>query len=196
MHERLVPELIARLARITHGDGFNAGLTPAQWSALRYFARANQFSRTPSAFAEYHSTTRGTASQTTKSLVEQGYLVRMRSRADGRSVRLDLTDKAQTALANDPFELLVRAADALSVGARGEVADALVRMLDDVSRERGKVQFGSCRSCEHLNGDRQDRKSSYVCGRLDTPLTEAELEQLCIDFSRLPPDMPSNWCDQ
>jgi hypothetical protein len=31
--------------------------------ALRFFARANSFSRTPSAFAEFQATTRGTASQ-------------------------------------------------------------------------------------------------------------------------------------
>ena len=95
MSERAVAELIVHLGRITHGNGFVVGLTPLQWTALRYFARANRFSPTPSAFAEFHGTTRGTASQTTKSLVAQGYLVRTRSEADGRSARLDLTDKAR-----------------------------------------------------------------------------------------------------
>ena len=55
MSERAVAELIAHLVYIAHGDGFVAGLTPAQWAALRYFASANRFSRTPSAFAEFHA---------------------------------------------------------------------------------------------------------------------------------------------
>jgi DNA-binding MarR family transcriptional regulator len=78
------------------------GLTPAQWAVLRYFARANRFSRTPSAFAAFHGTIRGTASQTIKSLETRGYLRRTRSEADGRSARLDLIGKARAILAHAP----------------------------------------------------------------------------------------------
>src|SRR5215475_13325329 len=63
--------------------------------ALRYFARANPFSRTPSAFAAFQATTRGTASQAIKALEAGGYLVRQRSKADGRSVSLRLTSKGK-----------------------------------------------------------------------------------------------------
>ncbi len=180
MSERAVAELIAHLGRIAHGDGFAAGLTPAQWTALRYFASANRFSRTPSAFAEFHATTRGTASQTNESLVARGYLVRTRSEADGRSTRLDLTDRARAILADDPFEALVRAAGALPPGARGQLANALERMLGHVARERSKRPFGSCTSCEHLEGE---GKPPYRCGCLGEPLAEAELQQLCINFA-------------
>jgi DNA-binding MarR family transcriptional regulator len=185
MSERVVAELIARLGRIAHGDGFVANLTPAQWSALRYFGRANHFSRTPSAFAEFHGTTRGTASQTTKSLVAQGYLARTRSEADGRSARLDLTDKARAILANDPFEALVRTAGILPLSARRRVADALERMVGHIARERCKAPFGTCPSCEHLEGDGscRDGKQPYVCGFLGEPLAEAQLQQLCINFA-------------
>jgi hypothetical protein len=62
----------------------------------------------------------------------------MRSEADGRSARLDLTDKARAILAHDPFEALVRAADALPPGVRGHFANALQRMLGQVARETGK----------------------------------------------------------
>ncbi len=62
-------DMIARLGWLFYSQGFVCGLTAAQWTALRYFARANCFSRTVSAFADYHATTRGTASQTVKGLV-------------------------------------------------------------------------------------------------------------------------------
>ena len=87
MHSRVIAELVLRLGRIASGEGLVEGLTPAQWTVLRYFARANRFSRTPSAFAAFHGTTRGTASQTIKNLEIQGYLTRIRSQADGRSAR-------------------------------------------------------------------------------------------------------------
>jgi DNA-binding MarR family transcriptional regulator len=76
-------------------EGYDGKLSPAQWVALRYFARANTFSRTPSAFAEFQATTRGTASQTIKTLEAGGYMVRQRSKEDGRSVSLRLTSKGK-----------------------------------------------------------------------------------------------------
>ena len=185
MSAHAVAELIIHLGRIAHGDGFVGGLTPAQWTALRYFASANRFSRTPSAFAEFHGTTRGTASQTTENLVAQGYLLRTQSEADGRSTRLDLTDRAWAILADDPFDVLVRAADTLPPGARGQLANALERMLGHVARERCKRPFGSCTSCKHLEGDgcSRDEKPPYRCGCVGEPLAEAELQQLCINFA-------------
>ena len=77
---RTVAELVVQLGCLARGDGFVADLTLAQWTALRYFSRVNRFSRTVSAFAEFHGTTRGTASQTIKSLVQNDYLTRKRSK--------------------------------------------------------------------------------------------------------------------
>ncbi len=133
-----VAELISQLGRIAHGEGFVGGLTPAQWSVLRYFSRANQFSRTVSAFAEFHGTTRGTTSQIVNSLVNRGYLIRTRSQRDGRSVRLDLTEKSKKALADDPFEILVRAARVLSPTARSSLERTLERMVRRVAQEYGR----------------------------------------------------------
>ena len=184
MDGRVIVELLLHLGRMASGDGLVEGLTPAQWTALRYFARANRFSRTPSAFAAFQGTTRGTASQTIKSLETQAYLTRTRSVADGRSTRLDLTDKARAILAHDLFEALVRAADALPPGARGHFANGLQRMLGQVARERAKPPFGTCASCEHLEGDGccRDGQAPYSCGFVSEPLLLKELDELCINF--------------
>ncbi len=181
---RIVAELILHLGHIASREALVEGLTPAQWAVVRYFARANRFSRTPSAFAAFHGTTRGTASQTIKSLETQGYLTRMRSEADGRSARLDLTDKARAILAHDPLEVLVRAADALAPGARGHFVNGLHRMLGQVARDRGKPPFGTCESCEHLEGDGCSREDQapYACRFVSEPLLLKELDDLCINF--------------
>ncbi len=75
-----VAELVVQLGCLARGDGFVADLTLAQWAALRYFSRVNRFSRTVSAFAEFYGTTCGTACQTVKSLVQNDYLTRKRSK--------------------------------------------------------------------------------------------------------------------
>ena len=184
MNSRAIAELVFHLGRIASGEGLVEGLTAAQWAALRYFAQANRFSRTPSAFAAFHGTTRGTATQTIKSLEIQGYLTRERAEADRRSVRLVLTDKARAILANDVFESLVRAADALPPGVQGQFASALQRMLGQVAQERGKPPFGTCTSCQHLESDGCSREGQtpYACGFTSEPLLVEELDGVCINF--------------
>jgi DNA-binding MarR family transcriptional regulator len=184
MNSRTIAELVLHLGRIASGEGLVEGLTAAQWAVLRYFAQANRFSRTPSAFAAFHGTTRGTASQTIKSLETQGYLTRMRSEDDGRSVRLVLTEKARGILANDPFESLVRAADSLPPSVQGHFANALQRMLGQVAQERGKPPFGTCTSCQHLESDgcSRDEQMHYACGFTSEPLRLEELDGVCINF--------------
>ena len=182
--ERIVAELVTQLGRIAHGEGLVGGLTPVQWTVLRYFARANRFSRTVSAFAEFHGTTRGTASQTVKHLVNKGYLVRRRSERDGRSARLDLTGKGTATLADDPFEALVRAARSLSPTTRLSLTSKLERMLGHVVQERGRCHFGMCPGCAHLRGDGSSTKGKppYECGLVGEPLEEVEIGQLCVNF--------------
>ena len=184
VNAQTIAELVVQLGRITHSSGYVSGLTPAQWSALRYLSRANRFSRTVSAFAEYRATTRGTASQTVKALVALGYLSRKRSRQDGRSARLELTDKARTALASDPGEDLVRAANALSATARGHVATGLQRLLGYLAQGSGKRLFGVCTFCKHLDEERchRDGMSSFGCTFFGELLEEAELERICVNF--------------
>ena len=184
MDSRVVAELVLHLGRMASRDGLVEGLTPAQWAALRYIARANRFSRTPSAFAAFHGTTRGTASQTIKSLESHGYLTRRWSEVDRRSCQLVLTDKARVILVNDSFEALVRAADALPPAVRGHFVGTLQRMLHQVARERGASTFGTCTSCEHLEGDGCSREGQapYTCGFMSTPVLVEELDEICINF--------------
>ena len=58
MSARETAELLLQAGRLVQAEGYDGKLSPAQWMALRYFARANPFSRTPSAFAAFQATTR------------------------------------------------------------------------------------------------------------------------------------------
>src|SRR5258708_34508545 len=124
MSARETAELLRQVGRLVQAEVYDGELSPAQWMALRFSARANSFSRTPSAFAEFQATTRGTATQAIKALEADGYLVRQRFKTDGRSVSLRRTTKGKKALACDPFEVLVRAEDPLYATERTPVRRA------------------------------------------------------------------------
>jgi DNA-binding MarR family transcriptional regulator len=183
-NERDVAELIARIGRTAYGDGFIEGMTPAQWTALRYFSRANRFSRTVSAFAEFHATTRGTASQTVKGLVKNGFLTRRRSERDRRSVHFDLMEKSLVLLQRDPFENLVAAAGELSNTSRQMIVRGLDRMLRVLAAHHGKKVFGKCPNCKYLSTGIccTDEETEYQCELHREPLRETEIRQLCVNF--------------
>ena len=187
MPARKTAELLLQVGRLVQAEGYDGELSPAQWMALRYFARANPFSRNPSAFAEFQATTRGTASQVIKALEASGYLVRQRSKADGRSVSLRLTSKGKKALARDPFDVLVHAVDALDAKEQTAMHYALHQVLTTVAASGVHRYFGVCQDCTHFGremcGDLPSTSlSAAECLLLRVPIQRADLSLLCVHF--------------
>ncbi len=188
MSGRETAELLLLMGRLVQAEGYHGELSPAQWMALRFFARANRFSRNPSAFAEFQATTRGTASQAIKALEAGGYLVRRRSEADGRSVALRLTDKGKDAIARDPFEALVRAMDSLDAEEQSAVHGALRRVLTTVAASGEHRHFGVCQDCEYLDEETyrcstRATQSAVECLLFGTPIEPEDAGLLCVHFS-------------
>ena len=181
--EQTVAQLVEQLGHCACAEGFSAGLNPAQWSALRYFERANRFSRTVSAFAQYHGTTRGTASQTIRALIKKGFLRRLPAKHDQRSFRLDVTERAQRALASDPLAEFANAAGALPAEQCSALALGLRAILNQVLEQRAQRPFGVCTSCRHLcaaqAGDQGAR--AHRCRLQDETLGEQDLGKICVD---------------
>jgi DNA-binding MarR family transcriptional regulator len=186
MSARETSELLLLVGRLVQAGGYVGELTPAQWMALRFFMRANAFSRSPSALAEFQATTRGTASQAIKALEAGGYLTRCRSQADGRSISLRPTEKGRAAIARDPFEALVRAVAALEAPERATMRGALQQVLAVLSREGAHRHFGVCRECAHLGQEGCCATATAPhprCLLLDTPIDPAEVDHLCVHFA-------------
>jgi DNA-binding MarR family transcriptional regulator len=181
--EQALAELIEQLSRCAASEAFSRGLNPAQWSALRYFRRANRFSRTVSAFARYHGTTRGTASQTIRTLVDKGYLRRRPNPWDQRSFRLELTGRAQRLLGSDPFGAFVNAARTLPHEQRSVVVKGLGTVLERVMDGRAHKRFGVCATCRHFRTP--DAAPGIGCGHQcalrDELLGAPELAGICVD---------------
>ena len=187
MSARETAEFLLLAGRLVQAEGYDGELSPAQWMALRYFARANPFSRTPSAFAEFQATTRGTATQAIKALEAGGYLVRRPFKTDGRSVSLRLTSKGKKALARDPFEVLVRAVDSLHATERTAMRRALHQVLPTVAASGAHRRFGVCQDCTHLGGEMccnltNASPSALKCLLFGVPIEPADAGLLCVHF--------------
>ena len=187
MSARETAELLLLVGRLVQADGYDGELSPAQWMALRFFARANSFSRTPSAFAEFQATTRGTASQAIKALEAGGYLIRQRSQADGRSVTLRLTDKGREVVARDPFEVLVRAVDSLNAQEQTAMRDALHHVLTTIAASGAHQHFGVCQDCAYLGGEiycdaASASRSALGCLLFGLPIEPDDAGLLCAHF--------------
>ena len=184
-HEYEPSELLEQLAYIVAGAGHRHGLTATQWAALRFFGRANRFSRTVSSFAEFHATTRGTASETVRRLVDRGFLRKDFSGTDGRSYRLDSTDAGMSALVDDPLSDLLSSLRSLAPGTRTRFVETLRRLLADLAQSRGRPMFGPCHDCAHLDSDQRDAHDGVGCwcNLLAEPLDVADLDELCVNHA-------------
>ena len=186
MSARETAELLLLVGRLVQTEGYDGELSPAQWMALRFFARANSFSRTPSAFAEFQATTRGTASQAIKALEAGGYLVRQRSQADRRSVTLRLSNKGKKVIARDPFEVLVRAVGSLDAEVQTAMHDALRRVLTTVAASGAHRHFGVCQNCTYLSHETRCSStatgSGLECLLFGVPIKPEDARLLCVHF--------------
>lgn len=181
---RSLAGLVERLSHCTYGEAYRNGLNPAQWSALRYFANANRFSRTASAFARYQGITLGAASQTIGALVDKCLLGRTRDETDKRRYNLALSAKAEKLICTDPIRALVAAAFELGEAERAATAEALEKMLMHLMRHTGGAHFGYCRDCRFLRGSPGD---SYVakehrCTHWQQGLNDEDLKKICVNF--------------
>jgi DNA-binding MarR family transcriptional regulator len=187
MCARETAELLVQVGRLVQAEGYDGELSPAQWMALRFFARANRFSRNPSALAEFQATTRGTATQTIKLLEARGYLVREPSKADRRSIRLRLTGEGKRALARDPFEVLVRAVDLLDAKERTAMRRALHQVLSTIATSGAHRQIGVCQGCTHFGREVRCNPpnaapSAAECLLLGVPIQPEDVGLLCVHF--------------
>lgn len=164
---------IGRLARLDAAETWADDLNPAQIAALDYLSRANRFSRAPSHVAAYLGTTRGTMSQTLKSLERKGYLRDRRSETDRRSITCELTEAGIAIAARKGA--LPDAIETLPASQRDSLRDGLEAVLSARLVANGGRSFGVCRTCAHHS---QDAEGAY-CALLSLRLEPHEAEQIC-----------------
>ena len=180
---RRFTDLIDRVSRVVQRVQYAGGLNPAQWEALRYIARANRYSRSPSAVAEYLGTTKGTASQTLKALVHKGCIVRKAGSGDGRAVELLLSETGMAMLENDPLDRIGNAVLEISDQFSGMNA-AFGQLLRRLQEGSGIREFGLCGECRHLCREcaQGEANGPHLCGVTGEALNREEVGQICVYF--------------
>lgn len=181
----LTAELIRHLGRCSGSGTDCPSLTAAQWAALRFFARANRLTRTPSAFASFHGSTRGTASQTIKSLVRLGYLDRQPDPSDRRRIIFELTDIGRQVVGKDPAATLERAIEALPSDEQAKLASTIQALVASVDTTAAHTRFGYCDGCRYGAPDPNAAGSAY-CTLTGEPIQNRERWSLCCAFSPEP----------
>lgn len=178
-----IASLLERIARLMRAAEHDTNLNPAQWEALRYLARCNRFSNSPGALKDYLAATKGTISQTLKTLERKGLIEKTNRPGDGRSVALALTAAGSKTLSWDPWQRLeVHVKEIAPENRRGLLLALRAILAQEIARNRLKT-FGTCRRCRHfrLNAAPNGSSSPHQCDLYRLPLSAADAEHICAD---------------
>lgn len=176
-------DLIERLARlIRSARRRHAELDPVHWEALRFFGRANRYSRNPTALTRYLAATKGTVSQTIAALERRALLEREPDERDGRSIRLALTTAGRRLIARDPLAV---ALERLGRTDLAQLEDGLGDLLATVQRANDHRPFGICQRCRHFLRDDAagERGGPHRCGLTREPLSDNEATLICAEHA-------------
>ncbi len=125
--------LLEQTARSIYDRRGPADIHPGQWSALRYFARANRKARTVAGLANFLGVTRGPASRAANSLVKQGFLESEVNTQDRRSPLFSVTDKGTQALREDPIIRLASAISEMDKDSKSDFAKNLEQLYTSLT---------------------------------------------------------------
>ena len=122
-------EVMSEVVRLTTSQVVASGLTPGQWTALRYFAEASPSARRVPTFARYRGISASAARRTATSLIRKGFL----NSAEGL---LTPTDDGYAALGGDPLRELSDAIGELDFSRQCALAESLEAILRCLLRSR------------------------------------------------------------
>ena len=115
-----------------HSRGYAEDMFPAQWMALRYFAKAAPERRTASDLARFQGLANGPVSRTVRTLITKGLLAKAEAQPRGRAEVLEVTAAGRTLLTSDPsleLETTLAALDERDQDAMARSLEAILRRL-------------------------------------------------------------------
>lgn len=126
-------ELLELAGRSMHSIGYADGLYPAQWTALRYFSKASDGTRTASALARFQGFANGPVSRTVRTLISKGLLRKAESQPAGRAEHLEITENARSLLEHDPARVIADTIAQLSEEEKAALDHALRAVIKSAS---------------------------------------------------------------
>ncbi len=174
-------ELVERLGNLMRTElrkaGADESLQAVQLQALVYIAKANRYSNTPQALADYLGLTKGTVSQTLLLLDRRGLIERFEDDIDRRVVRLRLSSAGEELLAeSQPALAWQNATRNISPNRIRNATSALREALATLQEDNEGTVFGNCGSCSWCQKLSQ---RIYRCGRMGDRLSGPETRKIC-----------------
>jgi MarR family transcriptional regulator, negative regulator of the multidrug operon emrRAB len=174
-------ELVERLGNLMRTELRKAGadetLQPVHLQALIYLGKANRYSNTPQALAEYLGLTKGTVSQTLLLLDRRGLIERFEDDIDRRVVRLRLSTSGERLIyESQPALAWQNATRNISPNRIRNATSALREALVTLQEDNEASVFGVCHSCRHCQKLSQ---RIYRCGQMGDRLSGPETRKLC-----------------
>ena len=158
-------------------SGSDESLQPVHVQALIYLSKANRYSNTPQALAEYLGLTKGTVSQTLLLLDRRGLIERFEDDIDRRVVRLRLSAAGERLLyESQPALAWQNATRNISPNRIRNAVSALREALVTLQEDNEGTVFGECTSCAHCQKLSQ---RVYRCGQMGDRLSAPETRKLC-----------------
>ena len=179
--------LFQRLSRLMRQAEYETGLNPAQWEALCYLSRCNQFSNTPTALTAYLNATKGTISQTLNALERKKLIAKQKNQQDPRKINLTLTSKgAQLIKQHQTIQDLFAPLLDGTAKQQAEIEQALETILKTQLARRQGASFGMCETCAHFthNHDPQNKSTPHLCTLLNVPLSDKNKQQICAEHTQ------------
>ena len=174
-------ELVERLGNLMRTEMRKAGsdesLQPVHLHALVYLSKANRYSNTPQALADYLGLTKGTVSQTLLLLDRRGLIERFEDDIDRRVVRLRLSSAGERLLADSqPALAWQNATRNISPNRIRNATSALREALVTLQEDNEGTVFGDCSNCLHCQKLSQ---RIYRCGQMGDRLSGPETRKIC-----------------
>lgn len=174
-------ELVERLGNLMRTEMRKAGsdesLQPVHLHALIYLSKANRYSNTPQALADYLGLTKGTVSQTLLLLDRRGLVERFEDDIDRRVVRLRLSSAGEQLLAeSQPALAWQNATRNISPNRIRNATSALREALVTLQVDNEAAVFGICSTCSWCQKLSQ---RIYRCGKMGDRLSGPETRRLC-----------------
>ncbi len=133
---RGVTALLEQVCRLTHSTGHAAGLYPAQWTALRYFAEIDPAARTSAGLSRFQGMSLGPVARTIRTLVDKGLLERQPNPRSRRADLIELTPAGHALLDQDPLRVVAVEIDGLPEARKQALAEALETILSRLFQYR------------------------------------------------------------
>jgi DNA-binding MarR family transcriptional regulator len=174
----------------------SARITPTQGQILAYLLSQPQGAR-PSDISKALGVTAATVTDSIAALAAKGYIGRLTDPADGRAVRICLTEpgKDVAAAAAGWMDVFLAAVDALSPGEQVTLLRAIITMIRAL-QDRGAIPIARmCVNCRYFHPYvHEDPARPHHCAFVDAPFGDEALRIECPDFVLAPAeDQTQQW---